>query len=536
MAGRDAELRQGEALLAEIERGPRSMLVTGPAGIGKTTVWEALTEVAADRGFRVLSARAAQSEAMLGFGGLTDLLTRVPDDALEILPPPQRSAVRAAVLRATGNGRHDRRAVAAGTLTLLRALATEAPVLVAVDDLQWIDLPTGRILDYVARRLRDERVALLASVRTDDTSMPAASLVVEGPAERSSVLTLAGLDDATIEELVSSVAEGNGHRLTMRRRRRLTNLAAGNPLFARELARTPATADRERLPATVRQLVEARIGALPQQAKDLLLLAAILREPTVPLVAMAAGTRSDEAQQSLEATADAGVLDRVDGSRRLTFSHPLYRTGIRETTSAAGQRSAHRRAASVVVDPEERAGHLALATTGPDAGLAAQLDKAADNALARGAPETATELARHALRLTPPADRNHEFARKVTIAGLEFHAGEIAVARQSLEALAQQPAPPRLRARALRVLGELESHQDGHAAAIRRFSEALALDSSPSSQGHLRPQLAYSTISDGDFEGARRHALAGLALADRIRSPARRAVVFAVAAITGFDG
>jgi DNA-binding CsgD family transcriptional regulator len=535
IAGRDRELREGVALLEEIERGPRSILVTGPAGIGKTTVVAALTDHAAGCGFRVLSARAAQSESTLAFGGLTDLLASVPDAVLDVLPAPQRSALLAALLRAgPEDGRHDRRAVAAGTLSLFRVLAAETPVLVVVDDLQWMDAPTARILNYVGRRLGDDRIALLASRRVDDSSDEPPGLVVDGPDGRALLLVLGPLDEVTTGQLVRRAAEGAGHRLTMRQCRRLTDLAAGNPLFAYELARSRFAAEAMRLPPTMRQLVETHLGALSGETRELLLLAATVREPSVPLVASAAGVSVEQAQLGLEKAADVGVLDPLEDPGSVAFSHPLYRAGVLASTPAAVRRAAHRDAASVTVDAEDREGHLALATTSPNAVLAARLDAAADHALARGAPEAAADLARHALRLTPPDDRDGAYAREVTIAELAFHAGDIAPARHSLVALVERPAPPRLRARALRALGEVESHQDSHLDAIRRFSEALGLDPSPEAQGHLRAHLAYSTVSNGDFEGARRHALAGLGVVEGIRSPSRRAVVQAVAAITGY--
>jgi DNA-binding CsgD family transcriptional regulator len=534
VTGRDGELRRAMAWLEDID-GPHTVLVTGPPGIGKTTVVEALTAQATDHGFRVLSARAAQRESTLAFGGLTDLLDSIADAALDVLPGPQRSALRAAILREEiGDGRHDRRAVAAGSLRLLRALATETPVLLAIDDLQWVDEPTARVLDYVSRRLPDERVGVLASLRTDDSGHAQPVLMVDGQRDRTAVLALTPLDDTTMERLVSNVADAAGSRLTMRQRRRMVELAAGNPLFGRELARSRFAADDRRLPGTIRQLVEAHIDALPGDTRSLLLVAATLREPTVSLVASAGGVTIEQAHARLEAAAEAGVLAPLDEVRRLTFSHPLYRAGVQSATTATARRLAHQRAASVSSDDEERAAHLALAATTTDAGLAARLDRAARQALARGAPETATDLARHALRLTPDEDADEAYAREVTIAEFAFHAGEIASARRSLDVLVQRPAPPRLRARALRVLGELESHQDSHVDAIRRFSEALELDQSADTQGYLRAHLAYSTVSDGDFEGARRHGLAGLALVDKIRSSALRAVIYAVAAISGY--
>ena len=157
--GRQAELDQLTAKLDAVVAGPCVVVVEGPAGIGKTTMWQAALGAARARSFTVLAARAAHTEATLPFAGLIDLFEAVPEAGLAALPAPQRRAMEVALLRRdpeeTGV---DQLAVSLGALQVLRTLAVDAPVVVGVDDLQWLDGATTRVLAFVLRRLGDERL------------------------------------------------------------------------------------------------------------------------------------------------------------------------------------------------------------------------------------------------------------------------------------------------------------------------------------------------------------------------------------------
>ena len=167
IVGREVELAACERLLERVAEGPAALVVEGEAGIGKTTVWRAGVDAAAERGFAVLVCRPAEAEARLSYSGLGDLLGPLAACVLPQLPVPQRFALEAALLERGGGGRPpDRRTVSVGVLTALRAVAAAGPVLLAVDDVQWLDAPTRRLLEYALRRVRDERLAVLASVRT----------------------------------------------------------------------------------------------------------------------------------------------------------------------------------------------------------------------------------------------------------------------------------------------------------------------------------------------------------------------------------
>jgi hypothetical protein len=161
--GRKAELAQIAAFL-EAEP-PAALVLEGVAGIGKTRVWEEGVRMASAAGRRVLSVRAAGSEVQLSFAGLADLLEGV-EEARPGLPAPQRRALEAALLLVEADGvLPDARAVAAGLLTVLRLVSRDAPLLLAVDDLQWLDPSSGGALGFALRRLETEPVRLLATVR-----------------------------------------------------------------------------------------------------------------------------------------------------------------------------------------------------------------------------------------------------------------------------------------------------------------------------------------------------------------------------------
>jgi hypothetical protein len=151
--GRGAELRQVAALLADEAPVARALVLTGDAGVGKTTIWEEGVRLAGERGLRVLVARPAEREAAMPFAALGDLLGPVVDAAA--LPRPQRAALDRALQRADVDEPADRLAVSRAALGLLQGLTRDGPLVVAVDDVQWLDTPTEHVLDFALRRLAD---------------------------------------------------------------------------------------------------------------------------------------------------------------------------------------------------------------------------------------------------------------------------------------------------------------------------------------------------------------------------------------------
>jgi predicted ATPase len=166
--GRDLELGVVSGFLGRVETGPNALVIEGPAGIGKTTIWRAAVDDASNRGYRVLISRGAESEARLSYAALGDILGDVPDTLLNGMPAPLRQALDAALLRAEIPGRSlDQRAVSLAAAHALRSLTADSPVVIAVDDLQWLDRPSARVLSFALRRLLRERIGVLVTVRQD---------------------------------------------------------------------------------------------------------------------------------------------------------------------------------------------------------------------------------------------------------------------------------------------------------------------------------------------------------------------------------
>ena len=166
LIGRLAESEAVDAFLSAVSTPPDVLALVADPGMGKTTLWGVAVSAAAAIGYRVLSCRPAAAEAQLAYSGLGDLLHDVVDEALDSLPPPQRDALSVALLLADPGGRPaSERSVAVAFLTALRRIAADRPVLIAVDDLQWLDEETVHVLEYARRRLDGEPVKMLVALR-----------------------------------------------------------------------------------------------------------------------------------------------------------------------------------------------------------------------------------------------------------------------------------------------------------------------------------------------------------------------------------
>jgi DNA-binding CsgD family transcriptional regulator len=455
--GREQELAAIDEFLFAVGVS-RGVVVEGDPGIGKTTVWQATVEAAEASGVRVLRAAPAQSEAGLAFSSLADLLAPALGDVADELPPPQRRALEAALLLDTpGGGRTDRRAVAAGLLNALRALAAEAPVLVAIDDVQWLDGPSAAALQFAFRRLDEEPVALLAARRPGTGE----SLEEALPAERLLRVPIGPLDflalNAVLQERLGAVlARPSLHRIH--------ELSGGNPFFALELARAPETLEAGTLPPTLDLLVHDRLQELPEDAQRALLVAAAASKPTAALVEQVA------APGSLAATEAAGFVELDHGSVR--FLHPLLASGAYGSADPPERRDVHRRLAKAVRDPVERARHLAQAATGPDEEVAAALEKAAGTARARGAPATAAQLSQEAAELTPPELETSRMRRCAAAGYYHFESGDSRRGIVLLEEAAARLQPGPERANVLTSLARVRSYSDDLAAATDLFLQA----------------------------------------------------------------
>lgn len=445
LVGRDDELEQ---LVAAARGHVGVLLLEGEAGIGKTALWQRGLAEAHAAGAVVLSSRPGQSEAAYSFAVLADLVGGIERRVLDLLPVPQRQALDVALLLEQLDELEplEPRAVATAFLSALRELAKEARVVVAVDDLQWVDEPSATALGFALRRLEDEPVSFLLA-RRSGAPLPAGLSAVG--ADRIELRPLSvGATRLLLEARLGSA-------LTRPAAQQVHATAGGNPYFALELGRALAVSGGELgpsgelpVPRTLEELLADRLDDLPPGAEAALCAAALASSPRMDLVQAASR------EGAAEAAVRGGVLV-VDGDMARP-SHPLLGAVARSRATEGERRALHRRLAELVDDPEERARHLALATVPPDAGVAASLAEAAATARARGSAGAAAALAEEAWRFTP-VDAPERDRRLVTAADQLMLAGQDERMGALLDTYADSVAPGPLRGWAYRYLSMVGS-------------------------------------------------------------------------------
>jgi ATP/maltotriose-dependent transcriptional regulator MalT len=483
-------------LLAEAVTAPAALVLEGEAGIGKTTTWLGAVELARERGFRVLSTRPAAAESVMGHAALADLLDSVDPSTWAGLPAPQRQAIDQTTLRAadTGTGREvTDRAVAAGFSAVVARLAQDSPVLIAIDDLQWLDSSSARVLGSVTRRLTGP-VGLLGALRTSaDDSATVAWLQPPRPDQLCRIT----LQPLTIGALHAVIVARLGRSLPRPELLRIHQTSGGNPFYAVELARSlHDRPDRESLPRSLAELVDQRIDSVDPTTESALLASSCLPAPTVDVVARATDADPAALVDLLEPAERHGIVV-LDGIH-IRFAHPLMSRGVYLRASPARRRAMHRRLAELVDEPEPRARHLALAATTGDPATLAALDTAADIARRRGAPEAATELVALALRLGGDTPE-----RRIQLAGLHFNTGDSERARHLLEQTVAEIGPGELRANALYLLAMVRMFDDSfvEAAAVleRGLTEAAQV---PALRVQMLITLSFARFNAGKLDAA----------------------------------
>ena len=453
VVGRERELAAVDAFLAAVPDGPRALLVEGEAGIGKTTVWLAAVRAAGDGGFRVLQARPTESESRLSYAALADIAGVVFDEVRAALPYPQERALAAVLLRAGADEPADARTTATALVTVLTVFAEDCPVLLAIDDVQWLDGASAGALAFVARRF-PRRLGLLVTRRSEgvaDVPLGLDRALPEGRFERLAVgpLSLAALRQVIRERLGTAIP-----RPVLAR---IADASGGNPFYALEIARgLPGDAGAGQplpVPRGMSKLALERIGLLSPAAREAVLVAALLSRPTIAALSTAL-PRDAEASPAIAEAEDAGVL--VSERGRVRFAHPLLASAVQGSVSGAQRRRMHRRLAEAVADPEERAQHLAQAACAPEDQTAAVVEAGARRAAQRGAYDASAELFDAACRLTP-AGRQEDLARRTLGQALAaLKAGDVATARELADSADTDGLPPALSAERFRLLAEVE--------------------------------------------------------------------------------
>ena len=514
VVARGEELERGRAFLARGD-GLRALVVAGEAGMGKTTVWQGLVDEAAAGGRLVLPCRAAAAEATYAFASLSDLVAPLVGDGLDELPEPQRVALEVALLHASPpRAPLSRRAVGAATQTLLsRASATGGGIVIAIDDLQWVDAASGAALAYALRRLTASSVIVIATQRAD-TRDPVG--LADALGSRFDELRLRPL---SLSGIFHVIREGLGSGLPRPTLHRIADASNGNPLFALELARAlgeldahPGPGEPLPVPHSLDGLMAGRLHRLPRAVREVLLGAALLSSPTVDVLAGALG---DGAADALT-RAEAAAVVVLDGAR-IRFVHPLLAAAVHADATDAARKRVHEALAAAIAEPEERVRHLALAADGPDAGVAAALDDAARRVDAGGAPEAAAELAELGLRLTAGDAGVERARRELALAEYAFRAGDTERALAIADRLvATQPAGP-LRASVCELLVHLCWVARTDAEAMRFAQQAI--EEADDDEALARLHIVLSRVSYADPEAGVRSLREGLARLESIAHP-----------------
>jgi DNA-binding CsgD family transcriptional regulator len=489
------------------------LVIEGEPGIGKTTLWAEGVRQARLEGTNVLVCRPRPSDAGLPNVGLTDLLRTVPDEAFQSLPSPQRKPLEVATLRQeAGEGDLEPRVVGTALTALLADLRYRGPLLLAVDDAQWLDAASARALAFALHRQEEPDVPLLAAVRieTGVRRQSDAFATIESALGREQVerLPLGPLSVAAIHQLI---LEAFGRSFTRPVLMRIHQAAGGNPFYALEIAREvqrlgpPPPGRPLPIPEDHRDLALLRLGRLPRATQDVL----------AQIAAMSRPSTSDLDLEALAPAERAGIV-RVLPEGRVDFTHPLFGSALYSSLPETARRKLHRELAAREVRLEERARHLALAASGPDEASAEVLDRAAEAAGARGAAEMAVELNELALRLTPPEDAAAIVRRQIELASRRFFAGDASGARQELERSLGSLSAGEDRAKVLLELASVLWNQQGGDESMALISQALDEAVTPSLQAQIHSRVSWITE---DCDLGLEHAEAALALTDEREDP-----------------
>jgi DNA-binding CsgD family transcriptional regulator len=543
LVGRDGEIAEIRAFFAAASGVPAAMAITGEAGIGKTMVWKHVAQTSASPA-HVLSCQPTPAETPLAFSALDDLFGDVVGEVLPRLPAPRRRAVETALLRdavpeprptVVSRGGHalpERRALARGILDVLRILSGRAPLMVAVDDAQWLDRPSAGVLEFCFRRLQGQHVSILLTFPTGDPVPLALDRTL--PPERRGRVQLGPLSLGAIGEILRSRMGVVLPRYTLTR---LYDACGGNPFYAIESARAllehpgiSRTNEPIPIPDSLSDLVRLRVRRLTPDVRRVGRLAAASPQPRESLIRAASGNQ--ESWAAIDEAIDAGILERDGGMLR--FTHPLLRSVLYAEMTPGQRREAHRLLAASAADVEERAWHLALSADRPSDDIARMLDVAARTAASRGAPEQAAALAEQATRLTPARQADAVLERTVDAADYHFRSGDMARSRELIQsALAAYPARP-VRARLLLRLATIYYHHSGWPLAEQTFRLAAheARDN-PALCAHAEQEIAFARLVAGDLPAAFEWAAASLRSAEQSAEP--RLVAHSLVRIAALD-
>lgn len=543
LIGRDAEVTEISVLFSAMSGTPGALAITGNPGIGKTVVWRHAAQ-AASRTSRVLACRPTLAERPLAFSALDDLFGDIVEGVLPALAGPRRLAVEAALLRdpslqlpppgpaGARSPLPERRVLARGILDIVRVLSGRSPLVVAVDDAQWLDRPTAGVLGFCFRRLQREPVSILLTFRTEDPVPFGLERAL--PPERFKTVRLGPLTLGAIGEILRSRL---GTVLPRYALTRLYEACDGNPFYALEYARAlldcPSvlvSGEPLPIPQSLSDLVRRRVRRLAPDARRAAWLVAASTDPRERLIR--AAWDGGESWAAIDQAIDAGILER-DGDT-LRFTHPLLRSVLYGEMTLYQRRLIHQRLGLAAEGVEERAWHLALGADRPSEEMARMLESAADHAVSRGAPEAAATLEEHATRLTPAVRSQEACRRTVRAADYHFYAGDMTRSGELIDSALPACKDGPLRAALLLRLATIHYHQSGWPLAEQTFRLAAeqALDD-PGLRAHAEQEIAFARVMAGDLCAALQGAKVSLDSAERAGDP--RLVADSLARVAAFE-
>ena len=544
-AGREAEVAEIRAFLLATAGTPAAVMIAGDTGIGKTVVWRHVVR-AARPDYRVLSCRPAPAESPLAFSALDDLFGAVVEEVLPQLPEGHRLAVDAVLGRggaelpaaghSAGRAEPDPRLLARGILDVLRVLSTDRPLLLAVDNVQWLDRPSAEVLGFCVRRLQHEAISIAVALRDDGPrQLDLLGLRQALPPAALLRVRLGSLSPGAISQILQSRLGATFSKYT---RARLYEACGGNPFYALESAR--ALLERGRswpageplpIPDVLGDLVRPRLRGLTGDTLRVGRLVAASADPREHVILAAHGGQDSWA--ALDQAIDEGLIER-DGDA-LRFTHSLLQPVLYAGMTRGERRDVHRQLAAHAGQTAERAWHLALGADGPGEQIAAMLDAAAERAALDGNPGTAAVLEEQAVRLTPSADAGRRQDRTLCAAAYHFRAGELARSRELTESVLTGCPAGAGRAALLARLGTIHYHLTGWTLAEQTFGQALAeARDDPALRAHTEQELAITQLMAGDLAAASHWAEVSLRSAGQATGPGLAAQSLARVAMIEF--
>jgi DNA-binding CsgD family transcriptional regulator len=540
---RSAEWHRVRDFAQQIRASPAALAIQGEAGAGKSTLWRAGIEAAGAAGYRLLRSEPSASETDLSFAGLSDLLAGFSPLAEAGIPGPQLEALQVALqLRPAGDKPPTAHAVGLAVLAALRGCLSRHPLLIAIDDVQWLDDATREVVTFALRRLSSGPLSLLVAARTEAVADPLTAGAPPPPRAWHELLAavpvakaidLGPLDVRQIQNLLP-------RNVTAAHARMVTRLSRGNPFWALQVSASPGTAPNE-VPALARTLTDSLSRSLSDSGSAALVAVAAAGRITLSEVLAVLDYLIDPGAAVDEAVL-AGVV--VETGARLSVAHPLIGAAALESLPPGRRAQLYQRLARASSNPERYAQFAALAASpGPDPRVASALDAAATAAHARAASAAAAEFAAQSVLFTPESDEAGLTRRRIRAAELLFLAGDL---RRSLEHLRpldiDQLATAELE-RALPLLLDMTDLVRGTAAAAATISRAVE----DAGTDPRRRALVFALASDviyGIRGGRRDAALEAIRCAENAGAPAaaslHRALVnlfmAKVATAEGFDG